>query len=177
MTLAVAAILVTMAVPSFSVFVKNNRLITQTNDFVTSLNLARSEAIRRGGRVTMCKSSDQVSCAGSGNWNIGWIVFADVLGTGVVTAPATNILRVHGPLSGSDVTLKGGTGLSSYISYASSGATQQIGGGVTATQSGYLSMCDDRGLVSQAEGIQIGVTGRVSAASLTSIAAASCTPP
>lgn len=174
-TLAVAAILVTLAVPSFSQFVKNNRLITQANDFVTALNVARSEAIKRGDRVTLCKSSNQVSCAGSGNWEQGWIVFADVNDDGVVSNPATNILRVHGALDG-NVTLKGDTALANYVSYVSSGATQQIGGGTSATQSGVLVLCDDRGFVDEAKGVQISATGRVSATSATTSAATSCAP-
>ena len=174
-TLTIAAILLTMAVPSFSEFVKNNRLVTQTNDLVTTLNLARSEAIKRGDRVTVCKSSDQLSCSGSGSWDQGWIVFADVAGDGVVTDPSTNIIRVHGQLSG-NVTLKGDTNLAAYVSYASSGATRQIGGGISDTQSGVLILCDDRGFTDAAKGIQVSSTGRVSSMAATDTAAGSCTP-
>jgi len=174
-TMAVAGILVTLAVPSFSEVIKNNRLITQENDFVTTLNLARSEAIRRSSRITVCKSSDQVSCSSAGGWEQGWIAFNDVNGDGVVTNPATNVLRVHGALS-NGVTLNGDANLVDYISYVSSGATQKFAGGASATQPGLLIMCDDRGFVSQAKGIQISATGRVSTDSATSTAAGSCTP-
>lgn len=174
-TLAVAGILVTLAVPSFTTFVKNNRLITQTNDFVSSLNLARSEAIRRGDRVTLCKSSDQASCSGSGGWEQGWIIFVDVNDDGVVTNPATNVLRVHDSLS-PGATLKGDTDLANYVSYVSSGATQKIGGGLSASQTGVVVLCDDRGFISDARAIQIGSTGRVSSASATTTTATSCTP-
>jgi type IV fimbrial biogenesis protein FimT len=174
-TLAVAGILVTLAVPSFSEVIKNNRLVTQANDFVTALNLARSEAIRRSGRVTLCKSSNQVSCSSGGAWDQGWIVFNDVNGDGVVTNPTTNVLRVHSSLS-NGVTLHGDANLADYVSYVSSGATQKFAGGASATQSGVLVMCDDRGFVSQAKGIQISATGRVSTTSATSTAAGSCTP-
>jgi type IV fimbrial biogenesis protein FimT len=174
-TLTIAGILVTLAVPSFSEVIKNNRLITQTNDFITALNLARSEAIRRGDRVTVCKSSDQASCAGSGGWDQGWIVFNDVNDDGIVTNPATNVLRVHGSLS-NGISLRGDSVLVDYVSYVSTGATQKLTGGVSATQTGVLVMCDDRGFVSQAEGIQISATGRINATSATKTTAASCTP-
>jgi type IV fimbrial biogenesis protein FimT len=174
-TLSVAAILVTIAVPSFSDFIKNNRLITQTNDFVTALNLARSEAVKRGDRVTVCKSSDQISCSGSGGWDQGWIVFADVNGDGVITDPATNVLRVHGSLTG-NVSLNGDASLGDYVSYVSSGATRQIGGGISATQSGVVILCDERGFTDKAKGIQISSTGRVSSMAATDTAAGSCTP-
>ena len=174
-TLAVAGILVGLAVPSFSGVIKNNRLITQENDFVTTLNLARSEAIRRSGRITVCKSSDQASCSGAGGWEQGWIVFNDVNNDGVVTNPTTNVLRVHDSLSGG-VTLHGDANLVDYVSFVSSGATQKFAGGASATQPGVLIMCDDRGFVSQAKAIQISATGRVSTDSATSTAAGSCTP-
>lgn len=174
-TLAVASILLTLAVPSFTTFVKNNRLITQANDFVTALNLTRSEAIRRGDRVTLCKSSTLTSCTTSGTWDQGWIVFVDVNDDGVVTSPSTNILRVHNGLNGG-VTLTGDAALGDYVSYVPTGATQVIGGSSSATQSGLLILCDDRGFVDEARGVQITATGRVSASSATSTAATSCTP-
>jgi len=174
-TLTVAGILATLAVPSFTTFIKNNRLITQANDFVTALNVARSEAIRRGNRVTVCKSSNQVSCTTAGNWDQGWIVFADVNDDGVVTNPGTNVLRVHG-LLGANTTLKGDAALVNYVSYVSSGATQQIGGTTSATQSGVVVLCDDRGFVSESKGVQISATGRVSASSAASTGATSCAP-
>lgn len=174
-TLTVAGILISLAVPSFSELMKNNRLITQANDFVTALNLARSEAIKRGSRVTVCKSSDEASCAGSGGWEQGWIVFNDVNDDGVVANAATDVLRVHSALN-NGVTLRGGANLSNYVSYVESGATQQIGGGASSTQSGFLVLCDDRGYVAQAKAVQISAIGRVSTESATSSAAGSCNP-
>ncbi len=47
-TLAVVAILATIAVPGFWNLIQNNRVTTQTNELVSALNLARSEAIKRG---------------------------------------------------------------------------------------------------------------------------------
>ena len=61
-TLAIAVILLTIGVPSFNTAIKNNRLTTATNDLVAVLNLARSEAVTRGLRVTVCKSADQATC-------------------------------------------------------------------------------------------------------------------
>lgn len=47
-TITVAAILVTVGIPSFTEMVRNNRITTQTNELVTALNLARIEAVKRG---------------------------------------------------------------------------------------------------------------------------------
>ena len=50
-TVAVAGVILTVGVPNFVGFMANNRAVNDTNDFVTSLNLGRSEAIRRGLRA------------------------------------------------------------------------------------------------------------------------------
>src|SRR3569833_4532748 len=93
-TISIATILVTLAVPSFSDFVKNNRMITQPTDFVTAMNVARSEAIRRGTRITLCKSSDGAGCVSGRNWEQGWIVFVDDDGDGAVNNVAFVVLCV-----------------------------------------------------------------------------------
>ena len=77
-TLTIAAILLTVAVPGMSRFINNNRLSTVANDFIGDLSLARSEALKRGSQAGMCKGSAS-GCAGAGTpWADGWIVFADV---------------------------------------------------------------------------------------------------
>ncbi len=47
-TLSVMAILATLAAPSFTSLIQNSRTTTQTNELVAALNLARSEAVKRG---------------------------------------------------------------------------------------------------------------------------------
>jgi type IV fimbrial biogenesis protein FimT len=55
---AVLAIALGVGVPSMSEFIKNSRLAAHTNDLLTSLHLARTEAIKRNARVTLCKSAN-----------------------------------------------------------------------------------------------------------------------
>jgi type IV fimbrial biogenesis protein FimT len=76
---AVLAIALAAGVPSMSEFIKNSRLSVQTNDLFASLHLARTEAIKRNARVTLCKSADAADCstAAATRWEIGWMVFAD----------------------------------------------------------------------------------------------------
>jgi type IV fimbrial biogenesis protein FimT len=47
-TIAVLAILATVGVPSFRDLIQNNRVTTQTNELVTALSFARTEAVKRG---------------------------------------------------------------------------------------------------------------------------------
>ena len=51
--LAVAAVLLALAVPSFNGFIAQRDITSRVNDFVLSLNYARSEAARVGGLVTV----------------------------------------------------------------------------------------------------------------------------
>ncbi len=69
-TLAVAAIILAIAAPSFSQMIRDHRLITTANDFMGTMQLARSEAIRRGVQVTMLPITQ-------GDWTSGWNVFTD----------------------------------------------------------------------------------------------------
>ncbi len=84
MIVVIASILLTLAVPSFSEAIRNNRLTAQSNDLVTAINLARGEAVKRRSNVTACASSDQSSC-NSANWHGGWIV-RDVASGDVIRA-------------------------------------------------------------------------------------------
>ena len=50
-TVAVIAIVLTIGVPSFQQVIMTNRMATQANDLLGSMNLARSEAVKRGQRL------------------------------------------------------------------------------------------------------------------------------
>lgn len=68
--LAIAIILLTLAVPSFHRMMQQQRVSATANDFFAAVNLVRSEAIQRGGRV------DLVPLDGA-DWSNGWVVFVD----------------------------------------------------------------------------------------------------
>lgn len=76
--LVIVAVLLAIALPSFSVLTLRTKLRSYTNDIVTSVHLARSEAIKRNREITLCVSnSDGTDCNGSGTWDQGWIVLDD----------------------------------------------------------------------------------------------------
>jgi type IV fimbrial biogenesis protein FimT len=85
-TITVLGLLLGIAVPSFTETVRNNRIISQNNELVASLNLARSEALKRSGSVSVCASADQATCSNSTNWGTGWIVFNDPNANGTLDA-------------------------------------------------------------------------------------------
>lgn len=74
-TVTVAGVIFTLGVPSFVDLVRNNRAATNVNELLTALSIARSESIRRGLNVTVCRSSDGITCGT--DWADGWIVFRD----------------------------------------------------------------------------------------------------
>lgn len=148
-TLAIAAILLTMAVPSFSSFVRGNRATTQTNDLIATLQLARGEAIKSNRRVSICMSSDQSTCSGT-NWASGWIVFTDTDANGTRAGTET-LIRVHEALPNSTLTVAGFS-TANYVQYLSTGFISSTSAGTfTLTQSG----CTTPGVVN------IATTGRV----------------
>lgn len=79
-TLLVLVVVAALAAPSYRSIILHARLTTHIHDFAGALNLARSEAVKRGYRVTVCPSTNQTSCSGGTQWETGWIVFVDVDG-------------------------------------------------------------------------------------------------
>jgi len=76
-TLSISAILTGTAIPAFNELIVRTRLTTEINTFVGHLHYTRSEAIKRGVRAIMCRSTDGESCERTEGWEEGWIIFAD----------------------------------------------------------------------------------------------------
>jgi len=128
-TVAIVAILVTLAAPSYHRFIIDARMTGASNEFLTNLYFTRSEAVKRDTTVTMCKSNNPdaalPACTTSGTWAQGWVVFVDAAGTGVVP-DVTAILRVHSPLTDGS-TLVGSAGVANLVTYQPSGQSPQSG--------------------------------------------------
>lgn len=135
-TLAVAAIVMSLAVPSFTEMTKNNRLTTQANQLVTALNLARSEAITRRATINVAA----IDAADADNeWGKGWSV--------AVNGGAT--LRIF-------QSLEGGSTLDSNNDIAT--FQYQPSGRASATDT--LTLCDNRSGESGRQ-ITLLTTGRI----------------
>ncbi len=96
-TIAVLGIAISIAAPSFNNQIRNNKSVTLNNDFVSALNFARTESIKRSRRVSICPTTDKVSCDPDGEWSNAWIVFLDDAASEsddpVITDTNTSILR------------------------------------------------------------------------------------
>lgn len=96
--LTIAGILAAIAAPSLNTFLHSNRLATAANDFIADLNLARSEALKRGVKAIVCKSGGGSTCVATSAWTSGWIVFADIDDNGSWSA-GDLLMRSHEPLA------------------------------------------------------------------------------
>ncbi len=149
-TVVVAAILLTVAAPSFNSFIRNQRLITQNNDFIADLNFTRSESVKRTTSVTVCKSLNPMAVppvcdtTDANPWSTGRVIFIDPNGNGVIDA-GEQMLRIRQAIDGinsssnrllGDGVAAGGT--ANIITYTSNGMT-------TLTVQSEIRSCDSRG--------------------------------
>ncbi len=125
-TLSVLVILLALAAPSLQSLARNNRITGLTNDLVSALNIARSEAVKRGARITVCKSANPEvaapTCSTGANWQNGWLIFVDNSGV-VGTFDATDVRLKVGQPSGGQATVTADTAFADFISYLPSGAS------------------------------------------------------
>ncbi len=150
-TLSIAAVVLTFAIPNFRDFLLNSRLTSQTNEFVLALATAKSEAVKRGTLVTVCSRATDASCANSTTWDTGWIVFVDGGVAGTVDG-ADLVLQTQPALAGSN-TLR-------------AGARQRVTFQNTGFSSGFndtFRLCDARGTAT-ARNIVVNQQGRVTSA-------------
>lgn len=90
-TITIFSILSAIAAPNVQALIQKNRARAITDEFTSSLYQARSEAVKRGNRVTMCASDAlQENCdAGVDHFSGGWIVFTDYNDNQVLDPPST----------------------------------------------------------------------------------------
>ena len=167
-TLAIVGLLLTIGVPSLKTFMQSNQLIASTNELISAFHVARSEAIKLNTRVSICESSDGATCAETGSWKNGWIVFVDGNGanpgdlsnTGSpCSAPDTDcLLRIHGAIS--DKLLSVEAANVSSFTFTSRGLSKAANG---ASQSGVFSLCsfDSSNNVIDARAVILSFAGRV----------------
>lgn len=170
--LAVAAILLAAGVPSFRSTIVSNRLTSTTNDLVGTLAQARSEAIRRGARVTVCISSNGTSCATTGSWEQGWISFLDGTRSGTTAAVDTGeaVIAVT-QRAPSSTLVRGSASVEQYVSFSSDGTARLMSG---VAQSGTLRVCEPSTALTnanRAREIQVAAVGRLSTITPASVAA------
>lgn len=150
-TLLVGGIVLGMGVPSFIEFQRNNAMITQANDLVTGLYLARAESVKRQVPITFCASANATTATPTCGFGpeIGYIVFVDDANPLVVAGTDGNavvddgevILMQHAPPGGAiEISAD-----SSYVSFGSNGFIVGQAPGQVLRSATSVLFCDDRG--------------------------------
>ncbi len=121
--LAVAALLGMMATANFTNTIARDRINGELADLQADMTYAAAEAVREGLLVTLCASSDGLTCSKSTNWNDGWIVFADPAGDQTLPTGAS-ILHHHTAFIGNDTLVADNSVW--YISYNRGGYINNI---------------------------------------------------
>jgi type IV fimbrial biogenesis protein FimT len=154
--LAIGSIVLVVGIPSFSGTLDNQRMTSATNELVMSLNLAKSEAIKRVTYVSVCRSNNGTSCTGGGtSWDDGWIVFANATVANLGSVDAEDeIIRVYPALRDELTVTPTGT-IAGFVSFRPSGTI----GTSAANMTGTLTACDERG-ADHARGISVESSGQ-----------------
>jgi type IV fimbrial biogenesis protein FimT len=149
-TLVTGALLLTVAVPSYLSFQKDNRRITQLNELVSGLNLARSEATKTNATIGFCPRLGGSNCGGT-TYDNGWIVFINTDGdVPPVNDTGETVLRVHEGVTTSGASLRA-TGITAGVNFTSTGRTSAAGS---------ITYCDDRG-VARSGSVNLSLVGIV----------------
>lgn len=167
-TLAVAGVILGIAVPNFREFMRNSRLTSAGNDLIASINLARTEAVKRQLPVGICATANPAGAPPvcSGAWATGassaWVVWVDADNDWVVDNNLNEpVLRRHEAL---DATITVRSDNNGRVKYLPVGFGAPPSGGITPTAN--LVVCDQRGTavsiggVSSARAVVVAPTGR-----------------
>ena len=157
-TLAIAAILMVVAVPSMTAYKRNAELTSATTTLLAALNSARGEAMKRGMSAMVVPTSNGT------NWNTGWVVFVDKNRTQVYDASADQtVLSQEALPSYFNITGNGTANTSSpYIMFDASGYSKTKSGGFGAlTFTLTRTDLSSAQLLEQTRRIIVASTGRV----------------
>jgi type IV fimbrial biogenesis protein FimT len=190
--LSVVAVLATFGLPAVQGMIRNSRLSGQANDLMGTFSFARTEAMKRGSPITVCRSATPTAatpaCGGGTGWEDGWVVFIDKDADGVIeTADADRdgdsvvdaaedrdgsasftvgdvVLQVRGALTGN--TLRAAGTLGSRVNFTSQGM---------ASVNGTLTMCSSK-YPKYARVVSLAPTGRTEFKRYDGDFAGDCTP-
>lgn len=150
-TLAVAAVLAAIAVPSLRTFVQNQRRDGAIDALLASLNYARNTALSLDQTTTVCAGTPGLSCSG-GRWSDGWEVLTQPIGGSV------SLLTEHVQQSqGSAPSLSALNGSSTFAFSGQGLITNMVSSG-----SELITVCDNRG-ASFARAVQVNRAGYIQA--------------
>ncbi|HET9749537.1 MAG TPA: GspH/FimT family pseudopilin [Casimicrobiaceae bacterium] len=129
--LAITAILFAVGVPGLGGYLAEQRVHDRADALLRTLQVARSEAIKRGERVDVCPGPGGSCAAVATPWEGGWRVVADA-----TRSASAAIATEHAATSG--ITIRGNRPLADYVSYTAAGHARRFDG---ALQMGTFTVC------------------------------------
>ncbi|HXX83791.1 MAG TPA: GspH/FimT family pseudopilin [Casimicrobiaceae bacterium] len=136
LALAIFAALLAFGTPAYSSWMAAQQLANEARLLAETLQRARSEAIKHGYRVNVCKSRDRVRCTDHGGWDAGWLMFVDENHDGQVDDDEL-VLHREGPAP-DGISVSGNRPVADYVSYTSLGHARLLNGGL---QMGTFVVC------------------------------------
>ena len=173
-TVTVLAIVLGLGVPSFSRLIASNRIASQTNEFTGALQLARSEAVRRGLGVALRTDNS------TDNFAAEWKVFTNSDNSGSASSYVTTVtdqgmlIREGGAgntsTAGTTATIKRVTrsGSVGAYTYATSTAADRVflvfnsRGATLAGGAAFFKVCDAATTSVKGRIVQVSTVGKVS---------------
>ena len=171
-TLAIGAILLTVATPSFVTFQRNAALTSTVNTLLSATNAARGEAMKRGSYASVVPTD-------STNWSSGWIVFIDNNRNGAYDAGSdTVVFQTEPPPNYISLTASSGATASAsppYIMFNAQGYARDKSGGFGANTMEFArNDVSGAELLKQTRRLKIAATGRVRVCTPTTTTDANC---
>jgi type IV fimbrial biogenesis protein FimT len=165
-SVTVLAIVLSLAIPSFTGLLAANRMTNQASQLIGALKLAHSEAVRRAQPVTLL--SNNVN-----NYSLGWTVFPDANADGAAassTDAADGLpLLVAAPFANSAaikrVTRSNPPAPYTYTNSADSARMRLVftsRGAITATSAAFFRVCDPTNPTAKGRIVQVNVVGKIS---------------
>ena len=130
------AVSLAIVLPAYRDWIAAQQLANHARFIVDTLHVARSEAIKQGYRVNVCKTRDKRVCTDQGGWEQGWLMFVDEDRSGHVEDD-TIVLHREGPAR-DDITVRGNRPVEDYVSYTALGHARLLNG---ALQMGTFILC------------------------------------
>ena len=153
-TVLIVGIVLAIAVPSFNTSILNNRSVALGEDLSAALNLARSEAVKRNARVTVCASTDGANCTGN-VWTGGFITFVDTAASDAAAAPVVGTVLKAWPNQDGRTVITSSAGFIRYTGYGTLAQISTIA--VPITINAYLTNCKNNA----ARKLTIGFSGSI----------------
>ena len=128
--LALLGVLLALAAPGMSDLRQKHKMQSQAEQLQAALLLARSEALRRQQRVSLCARATDGTCDANGQWQQGWLVFVDANDNGLHDSGEV-VIEVHAPVP--QVVQLGVTNtVKAYFSYGAEGRSMSTNGAFMA---------------------------------------------